>query len=70
MIKNLIYPGWVKSKYDGDWHYITGGELIRLYKLPHSECKIILDEERDLRGINKEDYNHYYPSYHGLYNKG
>lgn len=51
MIKYFIYPGEVRSKSDGDIHYINGEQLIRLYNLNPSECKTIL-QSKDERGYD------------------
>lgn len=40
-IKFLVIPGREQSKNDGDWHYITAAQLIRLYRVNPAECLII-----------------------------
>jgi len=42
--KYAVYPGWVVSQHDGEYHYITADELIRLYGVPYSECVVIRDK--------------------------
>ncbi len=44
----LVLPGYVRSKQDEDWHYVSGSELIRLYRVNPAHCVIALadaDEE-------------------------
>jgi hypothetical protein len=38
MILYLLCPGWVRSRIDGDRHYITASQLSRLYHVPMDEC--------------------------------
>lgn len=35
-----VFPGYVKSN-DGDYHYISGGQLIQLYRLDRTQCRIV-----------------------------
>jgi hypothetical protein len=42
-IKYLVLPGYIKSKYDSDIHYINANTLIRLYGVKESECLIKID---------------------------
>ena len=39
----IVYGGYVKSKSDGDIHYISAYKLLRLYKFRSTEC-ILIDE--------------------------
>lgn len=45
MKKYLICPGYVISKNDGDRHYISAHQLMRLYKVKPSECVISNDPD-------------------------
>lgn len=38
MIKYILHPEYVRSKYDNQMHYITARQLIKLYKLDRFEC--------------------------------
>ncbi len=63
--KYLVIPGWVKSKTDGDRHYITARELMQLYKVPPNECVVF-----DIRFPDKMYYEgliELKPSYNGDY---
>lgn len=40
MKKYLVIPGNVISKNDGDEHYISANELIRLYGVQRDDCVI------------------------------
>lgn len=53
--KYLVCPGKVESVRDGDWHYISAGQLISLYKVDSRDCKIVNSPE-SAAGIKWEDY--------------
>lgn len=40
MKKYLVIPGFVISQYDGDKHFISSLQLIRLYRVRREECII------------------------------
>lgn len=46
------------SKYDSDVHYITGSQLMKLYRIPISKCKT---------GMINENIIVVSPRYHGDY---
>ena len=48
-IKYAVYPGMIRSRNDGDWHYVGAAQLIRLYGVRPSECLIVVDD-RDRMG--------------------
>jgi hypothetical protein len=61
----MVHPGKVMSRNDGDIHYVTGVQLIRLYGLnPHTT---IIATPDNLTGQRQEDFNHYYPRVDGKY---
>ena len=64
MKKYIVYPNWILSK-DGDWHYITGNQLISLYRLNPAEV-IIAPEFRSL-GLDVNNYIQLYPRSDGNY---
>lgn len=66
MIKYFVHPGYVKSKSDGDEHYITAEQLIRLYRVNPAECKIILSSD-DERGYDINKVKHLWPRNDGDY---
>lgn len=39
-IKYVLHPGYIRSRSDGDIHYIGAGQLANLYGVPLSECII------------------------------
>jgi hypothetical protein len=45
--KYAIWPGWVGSKNDKDKHYISAGQLMKLYRVDPRECVVLT--EYDLR---------------------
>lgn len=46
MVKYLVEGGWVTSKNDGDSHYISTEQLIKLYGVPKSECLMYHSQHR------------------------
>lgn len=62
---NIIHPGWITSKTDGDRHYITFGQLVRLYDLDPRTCI----HASDLHRRPSTDDNHYYPRQDGNYDR-
>jgi len=38
--KFVLLPGYVTSQYDGQDHYISAGQLMKLYKVRQEECVI------------------------------
>lgn len=42
-----LHPGWVRSKIDGDWHYIDARRLAFLYELKSDEY-VVVDPEQPL----------------------
>jgi hypothetical protein len=68
--KYALHPGWVRSKSDGDRHYITSEKLARLYMLRYDEWFAWDDAFRaDNGGREWGDYIHLYPSYDGNYGR-
>ena len=66
MIKYFVHPGKIMSNRDGDIHYISAKQLIRLYDVDPRECKIIL-KPQDERGYNVHKYKHLRPRMDGNY---
>lgn len=58
----MVHPGYITSKHDGDRHYIDGHQLISLYGLDRKETVIAHDANE-----NDPDYDHYFPSEEGDY---
>lgn len=71
--KYLVLPGYVSSQNDGDRHFIGAAQLIRLYGVHPSECRILSwdDEayETKIKQIEKENPNviRLRPRYRGDY---
>lgn len=61
--KYMVHLGWVKSISDGDLHYISAVQLVRLYNLR--------PEEYVLPGVGRSegDYINLYPRFDGNYTK-
>lgn len=60
-----VHPGWVHSKSDGDRHWITGAQLIRLYGLNPATTKVA-DQRHGRPSYNPND-RHFYPRSDGRY---
>jgi hypothetical protein len=65
--KYALHPGYVISKNDGDEHYISAGQLARLYRLGPFEYCVWVEPNIYLRVW--EDYIHLYPRYDGNYGR-
>jgi hypothetical protein len=70
-IKYIIHPGNVFSKNDGDYHYISGERLIKLYNLNPKKCLIVRNPRPFSRmpfGMPDDpSYKHLYPRWDGNY---
>jgi len=61
-----VHAGEVMSKSgDEDLHFVSVGELVRLYKLARGAW--FPWNEKTKLGKNPEDYYHLFPDYHGKY---
>lgn len=65
MKRAMVHPNKVKSKNDGDIHYITGAQLIRLYRL--NPATTIVFTPGCMNGRDWDDFDHYYPRFDGRY---
>lgn len=62
----IICPGYVRSKNDGQIHYIGAGRLIELYELSHElVCGVLHDDTKGFS--NPEDYIFLHPRTDGDY---
>lgn len=62
MYKYVIHPGFVISKNDGDRHYVTANQLIRLYGVNPRECLVA-----GRTALPSDDLIHLHPQYSGNY---
>ena len=63
-MRYIIHPGYVKSKIDGQPHFISAERLIALYKVNPKQCILA---SSDLHGYSSTDFIHLYPLYDGNY---
>ena len=42
----VLCPGWIISKNDGDWHYISAAKLAKCYGVNLRDCLIKLPTQR------------------------
>lgn len=64
MKKYALHPGNVRSKHDGDTHYISAGALMRLYKV--SPLYVVVYDE-NLHSRYWDEYIHLFPREDGNY---
>lgn len=55
----ILYPGEIRSKNDGDIHFISAPYLIRLYRVLPTDDVITFDRKNPMHSI--EAMNRYYP---------
>ena len=68
MIKYAVYPGEVTSRVDGQLHYISASQLIKLYHVNPDQCVIVYPDRPDtIQGIDMSKVIALYPRYHGNY---
>ena len=66
--KYALIPGHIDSKNDGDEHYISAGQLCKLYGVNRNECLVIdYKNPGTFRGLNLDNYIQLHPRYDGNY---
>ena len=66
MKKYIVYGGYVKSKNDGQIHYIDSLTVCRLYKVSPAEC---IFPDREIEASREHGkYKELYPRSDGEYN--
>lgn len=60
----FLHPGEVRSKRDGQWHYVTAQQLARLYHVDLRCCVVIAG---DRPYYHDPDDEHLYPRVNGDY---
>lgn len=57
-VKYIICPGWVRSRSDGQLHFINASQLFDLYDVDPRECIVVYyeigPENSGLRGYSNE----------------
>jgi len=67
-MKVCIHPGYVRSKYDHDEHYIGVSDLVKLYGIRKDDEVRICERKNPMEcEANFKDYIHLYPSFEGDY---
>lgn len=65
----VLYPGLVKSSWDGEEHYVDAHTLARLYRVSISDC-VVFDAKRPENFFrDNRDCEHLYPKSNGYYHK-
>ena len=68
MKKYFIRPGYIKSQYDVDTHFISAGKLINLYMVQPSDCVTIpYDDDPAMYEHQYGKLRHLHPRYRGDY---
>ena len=64
-----LHPGEVRSKVDGDIHYINAPKLARLYGVDYKKCYVIYEtEEGGTAGYGERETDiHLFPRFDGDY---
>ena len=68
MKKYAVFPGFIESKNDGDLHWISAHQLMKLYKVPPHKCVIVdyyhhpEDLHKNIKGLIRLS-----PRFHGNY---
>jgi hypothetical protein len=64
----IIHPGYVVSANDGHLHYITAGQLVKLYQLPQNTPVVIISRQDPTWSYREEPGDvHLYPRRDGDY---
>lgn len=69
MKKFAVHPGTIQSLTDGQFHYISGHELARLYQLQEGEYIIWDAKNPNTWGRKRMDYHHLFPQISGNYGR-
>lgn len=67
MARIFVHPGWVRSKNDGDRHFIGFMQLCQLFKLNPGECINMHDPANEYGHGSQDGDRHYFPLYNGNY---
>lgn len=68
--KVILHPGPVRSKYDGDKHFISSSQLMNLYGVLPTDIVITYDPKRNYIPEDRKQVERWidlYPSYQGDY---
>lgn len=64
----MLHPGEIRSRSDGDVHYISARQLIQLYGIHPKMCQIYKEGwDRGMSPGLSEQFVHLYPRYDGEY---
>lgn len=64
--KYAVHPEKVKSKTDGQFHFISAHQLMKLFKVDPTDC-VVCHRFHPVMGIKNSDYIHLSPQYDGNY---
>jgi hypothetical protein len=71
--KYVLCPGYVRSKHDGDLHFVGADKLTHLYGISRGECYVLRESDGLLRDREIERFRRIegliwlYPMYNGDY---
>lgn len=64
--KYAVHPDRIVSKTDGQMHFISAYQLMKLYGVQPTECVVCSDKHPNM-GIHNNDYIHLTPRHDGDY---
>lgn len=64
--KYLLCPGYIRSKKDGQVHYVGASDLMRLYNVDPREC-VIFHHKAEHNHSRMDSLIKLYPKYNGDY---
>jgi hypothetical protein len=64
--KYAVFSGEVYSQHDGDHHFVSADQLVRIFNLDRRECVLVQNED-DKRGRDFSGLIKLFPRYEGDY---
>lgn len=58
----VVHPGWIRSRYDGDLHFIGYWQLVQLHRVDPTEC-IHQDQTLGMKKKDLREMTHLYPQH-------
>ncbi len=68
-IKYLVFPDWVRSRNDGQRHFINAEQLMELYHVNPSECVVLGSESMGMDLSDVAKLTQLRPRYDGNYDQ-
>jgi len=68
-IKYVLHPSKVRSREDGNLHFIDAPQLAGLWGVKLGQCAVVLESEVHSPWLRREGVVHLYPDASGVYDK-